>query len=284
MHKQQAIQEMMLGKKVTHRYFSPDEYITMDKGLIYTEEGYSTTADLFWEDRQGKEWENDWSLFDKDLPSTNKQPTDREKALAWWDSLKDKEMYSIFHEGCTPEEIESLWRKETRPSLKTGMRVKHRYIKGELIIAADEKGPAYTGNEFADNEISLSHAIIEYNTGNLSIVDKQPPVEDKEGELQCTPEEWRVDKQGAFQEENNEHFTCFILSDDGKLCDVYGDTKEEADANAHMLAASKDMYLELSEILKWGKAKNGKFEFTTSIEKLKQLQALLKKANKNYKP
>jgi hypothetical protein len=102
------------------------------------------------------------------------------------------------------------------------------------------------------------------------------------GELQCTPGEWRVKAYGnAFAVKSKGNIEG--VPDNGAIICKTIYAKDE-EANAHMLAASKDMYLELSEILKWGKTKNGKFEFTTSIEKFKELQALLQKANANYKP
>lgn len=62
-------------------------------------------------------------------------------------------------------------RKDT--PVKDGMKVYHNILKLELTVVADEKGPAYTGNEFKDNEISLSHAITEYNNGNLTPVKEE---------------------------------------------------------------------------------------------------------------
>lgn len=67
MNKQEAIVAMQNGEKVTHSLFSPDEWITMDKkGWIYTEDGYQVKQELFWADRQGENWEDDWCLFDED--------------------------------------------------------------------------------------------------------------------------------------------------------------------------------------------------------------------------
>ena len=60
----------------------------------------------------------------------------------------------------------------TRNGLKEGMKVKHIAIKQILIIVPDEEGPAFTGNEFEENEISLSHAISEFKDGNLTIIDE----------------------------------------------------------------------------------------------------------------
>lgn len=40
MDKEQAKTEMILGKRVAHRYFMPEEYIYMKLGIIYDETDY----------------------------------------------------------------------------------------------------------------------------------------------------------------------------------------------------------------------------------------------------
>lgn len=57
--------------------------------------------------------------------------------------------------------------------IKAGMMVKHTVINEVLKVVADENGPAYTGNEFKDDEIALSYAIHEYNEGRLIPLDKE---------------------------------------------------------------------------------------------------------------
>ena len=61
--KEQAIALMKQGKKLTHRYFSDDEWITMRGNIIYMERGQECWASEFWRDRQGEQWETDWSLY-----------------------------------------------------------------------------------------------------------------------------------------------------------------------------------------------------------------------------
>jgi len=53
MNKQEAIEAMKAGKKVTHRYFSSDEWMTIKDGKIETEEGYLHNSIQFWSYRQG---------------------------------------------------------------------------------------------------------------------------------------------------------------------------------------------------------------------------------------
>ncbi len=62
--KSEAIQAMREGKKVTHRYFSNDEWVTLTAtGLYLFEDGVVCPSLLFWQDRQGEYWETDWSLY-----------------------------------------------------------------------------------------------------------------------------------------------------------------------------------------------------------------------------
>lgn len=64
MTKQEAIQEMKNGKKVTHIFFALSEYIKLDQdGNIETEDGYSIAPYLFWLNRKGDYWEKDWEIF-----------------------------------------------------------------------------------------------------------------------------------------------------------------------------------------------------------------------------
>lgn len=62
--KQQAIEAMREGKKITHRYFSPEEYITIKDNKIVTEEGYRCSQMEFWAYRTSKEFETGWYLFE----------------------------------------------------------------------------------------------------------------------------------------------------------------------------------------------------------------------------
>lgn len=41
MTREEALQAMINGEKVTHRYFTSDEYIYMKGGNIFSEEGYN---------------------------------------------------------------------------------------------------------------------------------------------------------------------------------------------------------------------------------------------------
>lgn len=63
MTKYEAISAMKQGKKVQHRYFTSDEWITMHGNKIIFENGASCYVWEFWEDRIGSEWSYDWSIL-----------------------------------------------------------------------------------------------------------------------------------------------------------------------------------------------------------------------------
>lgn len=71
MTKDEAITAMKNGDKVTHRYFTPDEYIFMKGSLIYTEDGANCFPDEFWKYRQCESFLTDWSIYN-DVSATQR--------------------------------------------------------------------------------------------------------------------------------------------------------------------------------------------------------------------
>lgn len=68
MNKVEAIQAMRAGKRVRHRFFSDDEFVTMVGDLIVDENGYEFSQTMFWNDRTTEVWENDWEIVpDKNM-------------------------------------------------------------------------------------------------------------------------------------------------------------------------------------------------------------------------
>lgn len=57
--KKEAIQAMAMGLRVTHPYFTDDEFIYMKAGDIYDEKDY-LMGDMFWEDRNTPAWDTNW--------------------------------------------------------------------------------------------------------------------------------------------------------------------------------------------------------------------------------
>lgn len=63
MTKEEAIRAMSEGKKVRHRYFSKDEWVTINSSVLYEfEDGVKVGPSLFWMDRQDSYWNDGWSL------------------------------------------------------------------------------------------------------------------------------------------------------------------------------------------------------------------------------
>jgi len=61
MTKYEAIQAMIEGKKVTHRFFLSNEFIYMENGMIFFEN--EIPAFKFWQYRDSKSWDIDWSIY-----------------------------------------------------------------------------------------------------------------------------------------------------------------------------------------------------------------------------
>lgn len=62
MNKQDAINAMRKGKKVTHRFFADGEYITMEDNRIVDEAGNKFSPYNFWVVRRQEAWEKDWEI------------------------------------------------------------------------------------------------------------------------------------------------------------------------------------------------------------------------------
>lgn len=57
----EALEAMIKGQKVTHRYFDKNEYAYIKFGEVFTEDGVRH-AD-FWELREGDGWKDGWEIF-----------------------------------------------------------------------------------------------------------------------------------------------------------------------------------------------------------------------------
>jgi hypothetical protein len=63
MTRAEAIKAMREGKKVTHKYFSPEEWATQENGQIVLEDGVRCEPFEFWRWRQMSIFDNDWKIF-----------------------------------------------------------------------------------------------------------------------------------------------------------------------------------------------------------------------------
>jgi hypothetical protein len=62
MTKEEAIQAMREGKKVTHRHFTSKEWMKISPGGFEFEDGVIVKPYQFWEIR-GEDWETDWEIY-----------------------------------------------------------------------------------------------------------------------------------------------------------------------------------------------------------------------------
>ena len=65
MKRQEAIQAMLDGYKIAHKYFMDHEWISMEHGMIITEEGYKCHPIDFWGDRRDEIFNSDWSIWEE---------------------------------------------------------------------------------------------------------------------------------------------------------------------------------------------------------------------------
>jgi len=65
MTKQEAIEQMQKGKKVTHRYFTKDEWIesNLHGTMLFLSGRVHCLPNEFWRDRTDESWNSDWEIF-----------------------------------------------------------------------------------------------------------------------------------------------------------------------------------------------------------------------------
>lgn len=61
--KAQAIELMRKGQKVTHTWFSDDEWMTIENGKILLEDGVRCSLHEFFSYRTDKSWDSGYSIF-----------------------------------------------------------------------------------------------------------------------------------------------------------------------------------------------------------------------------
>lgn len=65
MTKDEAILEIEKGKKLTHYYFTADEYVFMNyAGLYETEDRVAVTKELFWTYHFDEIFNDEWEFYD----------------------------------------------------------------------------------------------------------------------------------------------------------------------------------------------------------------------------
>ena len=62
--KQEAISIMQQGYRITHKWFTSDEWITMDdKGHIVFEDGHKCSLNVFFMSRTDDTWNDGYSIY-----------------------------------------------------------------------------------------------------------------------------------------------------------------------------------------------------------------------------
>lgn len=65
MNREEAKLMMQEGHKVTHRYFSDDEYIKLNDQLLEDEMGYLHDYNEFMSSRTEECWDSDWRIYNE---------------------------------------------------------------------------------------------------------------------------------------------------------------------------------------------------------------------------
>ena len=63
MSKEEAIQAMKEGKKVTQRFFSSDEWMTIENGFLLLEDGVRISLEDFFNFRSDSLWDDGYELY-----------------------------------------------------------------------------------------------------------------------------------------------------------------------------------------------------------------------------
>ena len=63
MTKEEAIVQMKAGNKLTHTYFTPDEWVTILNDKYHFEDGVECSFEEFWSHRMGPAWFFGWEIY-----------------------------------------------------------------------------------------------------------------------------------------------------------------------------------------------------------------------------
>ena len=63
MKKHEAKELMKQGKKITHTWFTPDEWMTIEDSELLFEDGIRCSQTEFWEYRTHSSWNDGYSLY-----------------------------------------------------------------------------------------------------------------------------------------------------------------------------------------------------------------------------
>lgn len=160
MSKEEAIQAMKEGKKVTHRFFSSDEWMTIENGFLLLEDGVRISLEDFFNFRSDSLWDNGYELitphnmidmnttFEKSANTTDEWYTPKEiiDALGKFDldpcaPVKPlwqtaETMYNKNHDGLTKDWVGRVWLNPpySRPLIEQFVRKLAQHGNGIALL------------------------------------------------------------------------------------------------------------------------------------------------------
>lgn len=160
MSKEEAIQAMKEGKKVTHRFFSSDEWMTIENGFLLLEDGVRISLEDFFNFRSDSLWDNGYEFitphnmidmnttFEKSANTTDEWYTPKEiiDALGKFDldpcaPVKPlwqtaETMYNKNHDGLTKDWVGRVWLNPpySRPLIEQFVRKLAQHGNGIALL------------------------------------------------------------------------------------------------------------------------------------------------------
>src|SRR5690242_10950527 len=96
MNREQAIKEMQQGIKMTHKYFTDDEWVTISGNEYVLEDGVRCSHRLFWLDRSGPNFDEGWEHWRPQVSDPTLSPfpnTFGEKYDALGEALREVDLF-----------------------------------------------------------------------------------------------------------------------------------------------------------------------------------------------
>ena len=63
MNREEAIEALENGKKLTHQHFTKNEWVKISAEMYQFEDGCRCEPELFWKGRTGGTWESGWKEY-----------------------------------------------------------------------------------------------------------------------------------------------------------------------------------------------------------------------------
>lgn len=161
MTRDQAIELMKQGKKVTHTYFMEGEFVTMKGDKIISEEGYEINPKEFWHYRGDPAFDNGWEEFIEPTIDPRLFVAENEKEMKrlydWLMDEKRRKAGSFFTAGWTrnvAKEIEFRLAGATPPPINAGVEERAlEYATGMMGLGEYDEKKWHYGDKTLFNTI-----------------------------------------------------------------------------------------------------------------------------------